>query len=205
MMKLCWSDVLSPRKACAVAKYLNAPVEYVYIDLTKGDQRTPTYLSVNPNGKVPTLIDGDRIVLEADAIICHLSQKTGADLWPNDGARQIEILSWFSWAGQHLNHACGTLYFENIIKKRFGIGKPDKGTVERAQDGFRRFAAVLDLHLREHQWLVGEALSVADFSVAIALPYATDAAIPLDEFENVRRWHDRLNELDAWRDPFPAR
>ena len=55
-MKLYYSDVLSPHKACAVARYLKSPVEFVYLDLVKGEQQAPAYLVLNPNGKVPTLV-----------------------------------------------------------------------------------------------------------------------------------------------------
>ena len=60
-MKLYYSDVLSPHKACAVARYLKSPVEFVYLDLVKGEQQAPAYLVLNPNGKVPTLVDGERV------------------------------------------------------------------------------------------------------------------------------------------------
>src|SRR5262249_45837350 len=130
MMKLYYSDVLSPRKACAVAKYLNAPVEYVYLDLRKGEQQAPAYVALNPNGKVPTVIDGERIVWEADAVMCHLSQRAGADLWPGD-ARQLEIVQWLSWNAQHFYRHGVALYFEHLIKPRFGLGGPEAAVVEQ--------------------------------------------------------------------------
>jgi glutathione S-transferase len=204
MMTLYYSDILSARRACAVARCLKAPVEYVYLDLVSGDQRKPAYLAINPNGKVPALVKGQRITWESDAVICQLSEDMGADLWPHDG-RQIEITRWFSWNAQHFTRAGGALYFENIVKKRFGLGAPDRAVVEAELGDFRRFAKVLDDHLAGRKWIVGEGLTVADFSVAMTLPYAEEAQRPLDEFTNVRRWHDRLNEIEAWRGPFPAR
>lgn len=201
-MKLYWSDVLSPRKACAVAKYLQSPVEYTYLDLGRGEHKTPEYLALNPNGKVPTLVDGTRTLWEADAIMCHLAARSDSDLWPQDG-RQIEVVRWLSWAAQEFNPAAGQLYFEYIIKPRFGIGEPDADAVANGQDAFRRFAATLDAHLQDRRWLVGDTLTVADFAVAVTLPYADTAHIPLAEFPAVHRWHERLNEIDAWREPFP--
>jgi glutathione S-transferase len=203
-MKLYYADLLSARKACAVARYLKAPVEFVYLDVAKGEHKTPAYIALNPNAKVPTLVKGDRITWEADAVMCQLSDDMGAALWPHD-ARQIDIVRWFSWNAQHFTRAGGALYFENIIKQRFRIGLPDQKVVEEEQNEFRRYAAVLSDHLRSHKWLVGDALSVADFSVAVALPCAKDAQIPLHEFSEIRRWHDQLNEFEAWREPFPPR
>jgi glutathione S-transferase len=203
-MELYYSDILSSWRVCAVARHLKAPVSYIYLDLVKGDQKRPDYLAVNPNGKVPTLVDGSQITWEADAVMCRLSDECDAGLWPHDD-RQIEVLRWFSWNHQHITRAGGTLYFENIVKPRFGIGAPDPAVVEEALVDFRRYAAVLNDHLADRNWLVGDRLTVADFSVAMTLPYARDARLPLDEFTSVRRWHDRLNEMESWRDPFPPR
>jgi len=203
-MKLYYSDLLSARKACAVARYLKAPVDFIYLDPAKGEHKTPAYAALNPNTKVPTLVKGERITWEADAIMCQLSDDMGADLWPHD-ARQIDIVRWFSWNAQHLTRAGGGLYFENIIRKRFNIGAPDAKAVEADQNEFRRYATVLSDHLKGRTWLVGDTLTVADFSVAVTLPYARDAQIPLDEFPEVRRWHDQLYAFEAWREPFPPR
>jgi len=60
------------------------------------------------------------------------------------------------------------------------------------------------LHLRGRKYLVDDLLTVADFAVAAALPYADKARLPLDGFVEIERWYAQLNELPAWRDPFPA-
>jgi len=203
-MQLYYSDILSAHRACAVARFLKAPVEYIYLDLEKGDQTKPDYLAINPNGKVPTLVKGKRITWEADAVICQLSDDMGAELWPHD-ARQIEITRWFSWNAQHFTRAGGALYFENIVKSRFGIGPPDPAAVEEALRDFRRYAGVLNRHLSERSWIVGNSMTVADLSVAMTLPYSRNAQVPLDEFPDVRRWYDQIDAIQAWREPFPAR
>lgn len=203
-MRLYYSDILSSGRACVVARFLNAPVELVYVDLVTGDQRHPDYLAINPNGKVPTLVNGKRVTWEADAVMCQLSEDMQADLWPHD-ERQIDIIRWFSWNMQHFTRAGGTLYFEHIMKRRFGIGTPDLQVVAESLDNFRRYAAVLDDHLDSRKWLVGGRLSVADFSVAMTLPYAEQASLPLREYRNIQRWHDQLSEIEAWRNPFPVR
>jgi glutathione S-transferase len=161
-------------------------------------------LALNPNGKVPTLVEKDRVTWEADAVICRLAEIAGSDLWPRD-ERLVEVIRWFSWNAQHFYLHGGALFFEHIVRPRFGLGDADRGAVEQALAGFRRYAAVLDRHLANRDWLVGERVSVADFSVAAPLPYAEQAALPLHEFGAVRRWHERLNEIEAWRDPFPQR
>lgn len=202
---LYYSDILSARWVCAVAKYLKAPLTYVYLDLGKRDQQTPAYVALNPNAKVPTLVKGDRVTWEADAVEVQLSEDMGADLWPHDTARQIETLRWLGWNAQHFTRAGGALFFENIVKKRFDLGPGHAARIAESQDEFRRWAAVLSDHLKGRKWILDDGPTVADFSVAMALPFAKDAHIPLAEFPEVMRWHDQLNALEAWREPYPAR
>ncbi len=201
-MKLYYSETLNPRKACAVARYLNSPVEFIRVDLRRGEHKTPEFLAMNPNGKVPVLQDGGRSLWESNAIMCYLSDAAKSDLWPHD-ARQVDVLRWLSWDAQHFTRHASTLYFEHIIKPQFGIGKADAATVEEATRYFKIYARTLSDHLSRRDFLVGDALSIADFAVANALPYADAAELPLDEFPEIQRWHARLGELPAWREPFP--
>ncbi len=204
-VKLYYCETMNPRKACAVARHLKAPVEYVFVDLLRGEHMAPGFAALNPNRKVPVLVEGDgRILWESTAIMCRLAEQAGSDLWPRDG-RQVEVMRWLSWDMQHFMRVTGALYFEHLIKPLIGMGGPDAGAVAAAQAGFRTAAAVLEGHLAGRDWLVGSAPTVADFAVAVTLPYAADAAIPLAEFPAISRWHDRLGTLEGWLDPFPPR
>ncbi|HWX67044.1 MAG TPA: glutathione S-transferase family protein [Rhodanobacter sp.] len=202
-MKLYYAETFNPRKPCAVAKYLGSPVEYVRVDLAHGEQMKPAYLALNPNGKVPLLIDGDTQLWESGAIMAHLAVKAGSELWPSDRAAQVEVLRWLSWDAAHFSRHGGTLYFEYVIKPYLGMGEPNTAAVDEASGFFKRFAAILDAHLATHDWLVGDRLSIADFAVSTPLGWATEARLPLDGFDHIGRWHERLMALPAWREPFP--
>jgi glutathione S-transferase len=203
-MKLYYSETLNPRKACAVAKYLGLPVDFVRVDLARGEHMTPDYLNQNPNGKTPLLIDGDLQLWESAAIMTHFAVKAGSNLWPSDGAQQVEVLRWLSWDLAHFSRHGGALYFENYIKPALGLGEANAAVVAEAGKFFRRFAGVLDTHLATRRYLVGDQLSIADFAVAAVLPWAKEAKLPLEGFNHVVRWHDQLMELPAWREPFPT-
>ena len=201
-MKLYYFETPNPRKPCAVAKYLGSPVELVRVDLSAGENQTPEYLAINPNGKVPALVDGDVKLWESHAIMAYLAHKAGSDLWPSDALQQIDVLRWLAWDVAHFSRHAGTLFFERAIKAKFGLGDPDPAAVEEATGFFTRFAGVLDAHLSANDYLVDNRLTIADFGVASMLPEAEAAQLPLDDFGNITRWHDRLNELPAWRDPY---
>jgi len=203
-MKLYYFETPNPRLACAVARHLELPLDYVRVDLSKGENRRPGYLAINPNGKVPALVDGNLRLWEAAAIACHLARKAGSALWPQDEAGQTELVRWLSWELAHFSRAAGGLYFERVIKSRFGLGGPDAGKVEEATGFFHQLAQVLDGHLRGREYLLGDRLTLADFFVARMLPYARESEMPLDDYGEVARWHGQLMALPAWRDPFPS-
>lgn len=203
-MKLHYCETPNPRKACAVARYLNSPVEFTYVDLLKGENRKPEFLALNPNARVPVLDTGTTKFWEANAIMCYLAKVAGSDIWPDD-ARQIEVIRWFSWDQAHFSRHAGALFFERVIKPMLGIGNPDQAVITEATGAFARSAAILDAHLRGRHFLVGDSLTLADFAVATMLPDAAGARLPLGGFPEIQRWHAQLNELDAWRQPFPER
>ena len=78
----------------------------------------------------------------------------------------------------------------------------DEAVIAEAEGDFQKYAGVLDGALEGRTWLVGEHVSYADFRVASALPFAERARLPLAEFPNVKRLHDQLWAIDAWRTPF---
>ncbi|MCW5650728.1 MAG: glutathione S-transferase family protein [Ramlibacter sp.] len=201
-MKLYYDETINPRKACAVARHLALPVELVHVRLARGEHKAPGFLALNPNGRLPVLQDGALTLWEANAIMCHLSLAAGAELWPRDPQAQVEVTRWLSWDAFHFTRHTGTLYFENLIKPLIGLGAADAVVVHEAEQQVRASAAVLEQHLASRRFLLGDALSVADFAVSAALPYAEGARLPLQGLPAIARWHARLNELPGWREPF---
>ena len=199
-MKLYYSRNLNPRVAVAVARYLGSPVEYVRASPRHPDN-VEAFRSINPNALVPVLVEGERRLWETDAIACRLSAIAGSDFW-RTGERAAEMVMWVSWGTHHLNSAASVLYFERLIRPTFSDVEAAPSVLEEAISDFRTHAATLDAQLEGRTWLVGDHISYADFRVATALPFAEGAGLPLAEFPNVKRWHDRLLEIDAWRAPF---
>ena len=125
-MKLYYFESPNPRKACAVAKYLNSPVEFVHVDLAKGENRTPEFLALNPNGKVPVLETDAGSLWEANAIMCYLARLAGSDLWPSDD-RQIEVLRWLSWDSMAFHAPRGNTLFRAHRQAGVRDGRPRPG------------------------------------------------------------------------------
>ena len=197
-MKLHYSRNLNPRVAVTVARHLKSPVEFVRT-AAFGPNRAD-FLLMNPNGLLPVLEEPHRTLWETDAIALRLSMLSGTGFWPAEHAE--EMMMWVSWSAHHFTRSGDTFYFENIIVPDSKGRAPDANVLAAADQVFRQFAAVLDQVLSKRDWLVGGKLTYADFRVASSLPFADRSGLPLGEFPNIVAWHDRLNQLDSWREPF---
>ena len=82
-------------------------------------------------------------------------------------------------------------------------GEPDTAAVKEGLEEFRQYAAVLNQHLTTHKFLVGEKPTIADFSVAACLTYATQAKMPVTEFPHVTQWYAQIETMDAWKKSTP--
>jgi glutathione S-transferase len=191
-------------KVRAVANYVAVPLEVEFVDLSKGQSHTPDYLALNPTGRTPTLVDGDFVLWEATAILQYIASQKPNALLPDDVRIRADIMRWQSW---HLAHwskeACEPLLFQRLVKQILNLGPPDEAVVARGLEAFHKEAAVLDAHLARQAWLVGNALTLADFSVAAPLFYADRGGFPLGDYANVRAWFGRVSALPCWKETAP--
>lgn len=191
------------RKAHAVALHLDLPIDLRLIDLQQGEQRTPEFLNLNPTGRTPVLRDGDFTLWESTAIMQYLASQIPNTLFPDNAKTRADILRWQSWDLAHWIPACQSLQFENFIKPLLQLGEPDLQVVQQATERFHQEAAMLNSHLTKHEFLVNDALTLADFSVASALTYAVPARFPLENYPHIRAWYARIEQLSAWQKTAP--
>lgn len=204
-MKL-YMNPLSPnvRRVQVTAAVLGLALEEKSMDFAKGEHKAPEYLALNPNGAIPTLVDGDLVLTESRAIMQYLaSKKPESGLLPKDEAARADVTRWQFWDAVHFSANIGTISFQRVFKQMMGMGDPDAAKVEEALVNFRRYAAVLDKRLAGRTYVVGDQLTLADLTLASSLMYAKQADIPLAEFPNIQAWFSRITELDAWKKTAP--
>jgi len=191
-------------KVRALAAYLEIPLEFEFVDITKGQSHTPDYLALNPTGRTPTLIDGDFTVWESTAIMQYLGCQKPNTLWPDDIRARADIMRWQSWGLAHFGkEACEPLIFERIVKQILNLGPPDEGTVAKGLECFSREAAMLDAQLAQQPYLVGHDVTLADFSVAAPLFYTERAELPVVSYSHVKDWFARVAALPCWKETTP--
>lgn len=185
----------SGRKVLAVVDHLGLGVSIERLDGQAGDHRKPAYLALNPNGLAPTLVDGSFVLWESNAIMQYLADKAGSDaLFPRDPRKRADIVRWQCWELAHFNKAFGAIAFETVAKPDLGLGPTDEGLVTRAQRDLSRFAPVLENHLAARRHMVGDGITIADYSVAALEGYRN--AIPFDwsPFPKIGAYFDRMHE-----------
>ena len=154
------------RRVNAVIAHLGLEVEIIEPSLMSGELKKPDYLALNPNAKVPTLVDGDFNLWESRAIMQYLSsKKPGNDLWPSDPKVQADILRWQFWETAHLSKGTGAFAFEKLFKRIFMKQDADPVALAAGEKEFHTFAPVLNGHLEGKKFIVGDKVTLADFSV----------------------------------------
>ncbi len=191
----------------ALKNHLSLDCAVEAIDLGRGDQLTPQYLALNPNKKMPTLEDDGFVLWEANAILFYLAaQHPDCGLWPADVKAQADVLRWLQWESAHWDaESCGMVAYEKASKAVLGRGASDPAFVARGEQNFSRFAAVLNDHLKGKTWLLGNRLTIADFSIGALVPSTERLGLPIRQFPEILRWYDGLATLPAWREALATR
>ena len=188
------------KKVLMTALQLGLDHERVNVDLSKGEQRKPDFVALNPNGKVPVLVDGDLVLSESQAIMAYLADKApNQTLYPTELRARADVNRWMFWSANHWGMAISMLNWERQVKKFLGLGDPDPAQVARGETMFHELARVLDVHLAKREWISGNSLSLADISVGCPLMVAAPAQVPLATYANIQRWFARVQELDSWK------
>jgi glutathione S-transferase len=183
----------------AVAAELEIDLEVVEVDIRGGENRSDWFLAINPNGKVPVLVDGEFVLWESRAINGYLaSLKPERGLYPDDPKRRAIVEQWQNWQAIHLGPAMQRVAFERVLKAKFGGGEAYEAAIESQLRDIDQFLPILDANLADKEWVAGD-LSIADFAMASTFMYREPARISLDRTPNVAAWIERLESRPSWR------
>jgi GST-like protein len=168
------------------------------VDIGANENLTPEFLSLNPNGKIPAIIDPDGPdglpfgLFESGAILIYLAEKTGR-LLPTDAARRYHTIQWVFFQMAHVGPMFGQLgYFHKFAGKEI----PDKRPLERYRDESIRVLQVLETRLVGRQWIMDDDYTIADIATLgwvrnLIGFYGARDLVAFDELTHVPAWLDR--------------
>lgn len=194
MIKFYYSGAPNPMKVALMLEETGLPYEPVPVDTRKGEQHTPEFLAINPNGKVPVIVDGDATVFDSNAILLYLAEKTGKFLPANTPKLRGELLSWLMFVASGVGPYSGqSVHFRHYAPEKIPYA------LNRYAFEAQRHYGILDARLAKQKYLVGDAYSIVDMAVwgwARLIPVALGeehwAKLP-----NVKRLVDEISARPA--------
>jgi glutathione S-transferase len=176
---------------------LNLPYTTKSISLSASEQKTPSFLSINPNGRIPAIVDHARNsfpVFESGAILLYLAEHYDRDFTFSfqDANERSELIQWTVWQ----NASLGPMQGQANHFVRYAPEKIEYG-IKRYQTETKRLYSVLETRLQDREYLVGEKYSIADISCFAWVRWAPWAGIELDEFPRLKGWCERIEGREA--------
>lgn len=184
---------------------LQVPHEKVRLDLPAGDQKKPEYLAINPNGKVPALVVDGTAMFEALAIMQWLGDRFGVErkLWPEASAPERMVASsWSTWA--YVTYGAVLHRYNHAASERGPSELHHAASAEHAREELSQLLKVVDGHLAQRPYLLGESFSLADLIVASVITYGTYCGISVEGHAHVQAWLERFQGRAAYREIWGA-
>jgi GST-like protein len=160
MLKFYYNGAPNPTKVALFLEEAGLAYEPVPIDTRKGDQHKPEFLAINPNAKVPAIVDGDVTVFDSNAILLYLAEKTGKFLPAKGDKARGEFLSWLLFVASGVGPYSGqSVHFRHYA--------PDKNeyAINRYTFEAQRHFGILDARLAKHRYMLGDTYTIVDMAV----------------------------------------
>lgn len=194
MIRFYYNGSPNPMKVALFLEETGIAYEPIPIDTRKGEQFLPKFLALNPNAKIPVIVDGDAVVFDSNAILLYLAEKTGRFLPAADPTSRGEMLSWMMFIASGLSPFSGqAVHFRHYAPA--GQDYPNR----RYQFEARRHFGVLDGRLADRPYILGDEMTIADMAAwgwAVRVPLIMGEEAWAD-LPNVKRWCDGISARPA--------
>jgi GST-like protein len=160
MIKFYYSGAPNPMKVALMLEETGLSYDPIPIDTRKGDQHKPNYLAINPNAKVPAIVDGDAIVFDSNAILLYLAEKTGKFLPSNTPKARGELLSWLMFVASGVGPFSGqSVHFRQYAPEK------NEYAINRYMYEAKRHYGILDARLAKQRYVLDDAYTIVDMAV----------------------------------------
>lgn len=194
MIDLYTANTPNGQKIVIALEELGLPYQMNKLNLAALDQKKPAYLKINPNGRIPAIVDhaeDDFAIFESGAILVYLAEKTGK-LMGNNSKERSQVMQWLMFQMSGLGPIMGQAgWFLRSAPEPVQIG------IDRYQNETRRLLTVLDSHLKDRDYLAGSELSIADISTWTWAKRPEYAQLDASDFPNILVWVERIAQRPA--------
>ena len=194
MLKFYFSGAPNPTKVALFLEEAGLPYEAIPVDTRKGEQHTPEFTAINPNAKVPAIVDGDVTVFDSNAILLYLAEKTGKFLPAKTDRARGELLSWLMFVATGVGPYSG----QSVHFRHYAPEKLEYAINRYAFEAQRHFG-ILNARLAGQKYMLGDTYTIVDMDVwgwARLIPTVLgDAAWP--KFPHLKRLVDEISARPA--------
>jgi len=194
MIKFYYNTAPNPMKVALCLEEMELPYEPMPLDTRKGEQHKSEYLAINPNAKAPTIVDGDIVVFDSNAIVLYLAEKTGKFLPPNTMANRARLLSWLLFVASGAGPYSGQfVHFKAYAPEKIAYA------INRYEFEANRHWNILDAHLARNRYMLGDTYTVVDMALwgwARLTPFVLGEAAA-SKLDNLKRLVDEINARPA--------
>lgn len=200
-MKLYDSHQTPAGRVCHIlAHELDLSLDVVYLDYAKQEQKQPAYLAINPNGRVPSLVDGDFKLWETHAILTYMAQqRPEKGLVPQDARGRADMDRWLYWRSSHMLPAIMKVAYELVVKPKYGLGEPVQALIDQGWKEIEEFAGILDGHLARNEYLATGRLTVADIALAAGFGFRGAIKMDMAKYPHLDKWLQRMESRASFR------
>ena len=194
MLKFHYNTAPNPMKVALFLEEAGLPYEAIPVDTRKGEQHAAAFTAINPNAKLPALVDGEATVFDSNAILLYLAGKTGQFGAPATPVGQAELLSWLMFVASGIGPFSGQcVHFKHFAPE------PKAYALNRYDFEAWRHWTLLDKHLAQRRYMLGDSYSLVDMAVwgwARVVPFVLGAEA-WQQLPNVKRLLDEINARPA--------
>ena len=194
MLKFYYSGAPNPTKVALFLEEAGLLYEPIAVDTRKGDQHKADYLAINPNAKVPAIVDGDTTVFDSSAILLYLGEKTGKFMPAKTDKARGELLSWMMFVASGVGPYSGqSVHFRNYAPEKIEYA------INRYAFEAQRHFGIIDARLSKNKYMLGDTYTIVDMNVwgwARLLPNVLGEGAAA-KFPNLKRLSDEINARPA--------
>jgi GSH-dependent disulfide-bond oxidoreductase len=195
MLKFYYSGAPNPVKVALFLEEAGIPYEAIPVDTRKGEQHKPEYTAINPNAKLPAIVDGDVTVFDSNAILLYLAEKTGKFLPPKTDKARGELLSWLMFVASGIGPYSG----QAVHFRHFAPEKNEYAINRYAFEAMRHYG-IVDARLAKQKYMLGDVYTIVDMAVwgwARMLPFMLGNDGAWAKFPNLKRLFDEISARPA--------
>jgi glutathione S-transferase len=197
MLKLYYAPMTSATRIHWALEELGVPYEKVRVDLSKKEQKAPEYLAMNPNGKVPLIVEDGVPIFESLAILIHLGERYGVEkgLYPKPGMDRALVVQWMTW--------CTASFVEPLSRllrntsDRYPAEERNEKAAATAKREVGEMLAILENALEGREYLIGSSFGLVDLSIVSFLAFATRVGVDVAPYKNIGAWSGRCMQRPA--------